>query len=113
MSGLSLKALRKSYGAADVIKGVDLEIAPKEFVVFVGPSGCGKSTLLRMIAGLEDITSGELRIGDKVILEPMERPPFDVQAWRARLDALGASDFLTEGLPDDPPLLPGDPISFD
>ena len=53
------------------------------------------------------------RIGDKVILEPMERPTFDVQAWRARLDALGASDFLTKGLPDDPPLLPGDPISFD
>jgi lactose/L-arabinose transport system ATP-binding protein len=67
MSGLSLKALRKSYGAADVIKGVDLEIASKEFVVFVGPSGCGKSTLLRMIAGLEDITAGELRIGDKVM----------------------------------------------
>ena len=52
--------LRKSYGSHEVIKGVDLAIADREFVVFVGPSGCGKSTLLRMIAGLEEITSGEL-----------------------------------------------------
>src|SRR6202012_3454181 len=49
-------------GPVDVIKGVNLDIADREFVVFVGPSGCGKSTLLRMIAGLEDITGGELRI---------------------------------------------------
>lgn len=53
------------------------------------------------------------RVGDKVILEPMERPPFDVEAWRAKLDALGAKDFLPEGLPDDPPLTPDDSISFD
>jgi lactose/L-arabinose transport system ATP-binding protein len=64
MSGLKLRDVRKSYGAVEVIKGVDLDIAPGEFVVFVGPSGCGKSTLLRMIAGLEDITSGDLFIGD-------------------------------------------------
>ena len=63
MSGLKLQGLRKSYGKHDVIKGVDLEVLPKEFVVFVGPSGCGKSTLLRMIAGLEDITGGDLTIG--------------------------------------------------
>ena len=63
MSGLKLKGLRKSYGKHNVIKGVDLEVLPKEFVVFVGPSGCGKSTLLRMIAGLEDITGGDLTIG--------------------------------------------------
>ena len=63
MSGLKLTGLRKSYGAHQVIKGVDLVVEPKEFVVFVGPSGCGKSTLLRMIAGLEDITSGDLLIG--------------------------------------------------
>ncbi len=63
MSGLKLSGLRKSYGKHDVIKGVDLEVMPKEFVVFVGPSGCGKSTLLRMIAGLEDITGGDLTIG--------------------------------------------------
>ena len=63
MSSLKLRGVRKSYGHIEVIKGVDLDIAAKEFVVFVGPSGCGKSTLLRMIAGLETITAGELEIG--------------------------------------------------
>ena len=69
MSGLKLRGVRKSYGAVEVIKGVDLDINPREFVVFVGPSGCGKSTLLRMIAGLENISSGELFIGDKLMNE--------------------------------------------
>ncbi len=63
MSNLRLRNVHKSYGAVNVLKGVSLEIEPKEFVVFVGPSGCGKSTLLRMIAGLENITSGDLEIG--------------------------------------------------
>jgi antitoxin VapB len=53
------------------------------------------------------------RDGSKIILEPIEPPPFDVKAWRARLDALGAADFLPEGAPEDPPLSPGDFISFD
>ena len=53
MSGVKLRGVRKSFGALEIIKGVDLDIESKEFVVFVGPSGCGKSTLLRMIAGLE------------------------------------------------------------
>ncbi len=53
------------------------------------------------------------RQGDKVILEPLEKAPFDVRAWRARLDALGAADFLPDGLPDEPPFEPGDTISFD
>jgi hypothetical protein len=56
MAGLKLEGLKKSYGAVDVIHGVDLEIRQGEFIVFVGPSGCGKSTLLRMIAGLEEIS---------------------------------------------------------
>ncbi len=75
MSGLSLRNVRKSYGAAEVIKGVDLDIDAGEFVVFVGPSGCGKSTLLRMIAGLEDITAGTLTIGGKVVneVDPSQR----------------------------------------
>ncbi len=75
MAGLELKSLHKNYGDVPVIKGVDLSIAHGEFVVFVGPSGCGKSTLLRMIAGLEDITSGELYIGDKLCndVEPRDR----------------------------------------
>ncbi|KFC71043.1 Maltose/maltodextrin transport ATP-binding protein MalK [Devosia sp. LC5] len=63
MSSLKLRAVRKSYGNVEVIKGVNLDIKDKEFVVFVGPSGCGKSTLLRMIAGLEPITGGDLEIG--------------------------------------------------
>jgi multiple sugar transport system ATP-binding protein len=75
MAGLELKSLRKNYGGVEVIKGVDLSIEHGEFVVFVGPSGCGKSTLLRMIAGLEDITDGELVIGDRVVnhVEPRDR----------------------------------------
>ena len=68
MAHLSLKNIRKSYGGdLEVIKGIDLEIEDREFVVFVGPSGCGKSTLLRMIAGLEEITDGDLFIdGERV-----------------------------------------------
>ncbi len=62
MGQVSLKGLRKSYGAVDVIRGIDLDIRDGEFMVFVGPSGCGKSTTLRMIAGLETITAGDLLI---------------------------------------------------
>ncbi|MFH6781946.1 MULTISPECIES: ABC transporter ATP-binding protein [Methylobacterium] len=62
MATLRLRGLRKSYGTTEIIKGVDLDIADREFAVFVGPSGCGKSTLLRMIAGLEEITDGDLFI---------------------------------------------------
>lgn len=65
MTSLRLNEIRKSFGTAQVIKGVDLEINDGEFVVFVGPSGCGKSTLLRMISGLEYITSGDLFIGER------------------------------------------------
>ena len=60
MASIHLRDVRKSYGAVDVIKGVDLEIKKGEFMVFVGPSGCGKSTLLRLISGLESITSGDM-----------------------------------------------------
>lgn len=67
MSTVALRDIRKRYTDAEVIKGVDLDINDREFVVFVGPSGCGKSTLLRMIAGLEEISSGDLMIdGDRV-----------------------------------------------
>ncbi len=65
MTGLSLRNVRKNFGAVEVIKGVSLDIASEEFVVFVGPSGCGKSTLLRMIAGLEEISAGDLFIGEE------------------------------------------------
>lgn len=75
MASVTLTGLRKSYGLVEVIKGVDLNINDKEFVVFVGPSGCGKSTLLRMIAGLEDISGGILSIGERVVndLPPKDR----------------------------------------
>ena len=62
MAELKLTDIKKSYGAVTIIHGVDLEIADGEFVVFVGPSGCGKSTLLRIIAGLEQVSGGEIRI---------------------------------------------------
>jgi ABC-type sugar transport system ATPase subunit len=67
MSTLQLQSLTKSFGEVHVIKGVDLEVAHGQFVVFVGPSGCGKSTLLRMIAGLETASSGEIKIDEAVV----------------------------------------------
>src|SRR5450432_865923 len=75
MAQVSLRKVVKAYGTTEVIHGIDLEIDAGEFVVFVGPSGCGKSTLLRMIAGLEDISSGEISIGGTVVndLPPRSR----------------------------------------
>jgi sn-glycerol 3-phosphate transport system ATP-binding protein len=75
MAGVSIRDVRKSYGALQVIHGVSLDIADGEFVVILGPSGCGKSTLLRMVAGLEVITAGEIAIGERVVndLEPKDR----------------------------------------
>jgi multiple sugar transport system ATP-binding protein len=65
MANLTLNAVRKSYAGHEAIKGVNLEVEHGEFVVFIGPSGCGKTTLLRMIAGLEEITDGDLLIDGK------------------------------------------------
>jgi sn-glycerol 3-phosphate transport system ATP-binding protein len=75
MAQLSFRDVRKSYAGLDVIHGVSMEVTDGEFVVIVGPSGCGKSTLLRMVAGLEAITAGEIRIGARVVndLEPKDR----------------------------------------
>ncbi|THK35560.1 sn-glycerol-3-phosphate ABC transporter ATP-binding protein UgpC [Ensifer sp. MPMI2T] len=75
MASVELRDIRKSYGVLEVIHGVSLLIGEGEFIALVGPSGCGKSTLLRMIAGLEEITDGEVLIGGKVVnpLTPRER----------------------------------------
>ena len=75
MATVSLENLKKSFGKIDVIHGVDIEIEDGEFIVIVGPSGCGKSTLLRMVAGLETVTQGEVRIGGERVneKEPMDR----------------------------------------
>ena len=76
MASLTLTQIRKTYdGGTEVIKGVDLEVRDGEFMVFVGPSGCGKSTLLRMIAGLEEISDGDLFIGDDCVndVSPSDR----------------------------------------
>jgi len=67
MASVTIRNVRKSFGAQSVIHGVDVDIRDREFVILVGPSGCGKSTLLRMIAGLEDISAGQVLIGDKVV----------------------------------------------
>ena len=71
MTALSLRNVNKSFGEVHVLKDINLDVEEGEFVVFVGPSGCGKSTLLRVIAGLEDATSGDIHIaGDHVNLTP-------------------------------------------
>ena len=75
MANVVLKNIAKQFGDVVAVNDVNLEIADREFVVLVGPSGCGKTTTLRMIAGLEEISGGEISIGDRVVnkLTPMER----------------------------------------
>jgi ABC-type sugar transport system ATPase subunit len=71
MASVELENVSKSFGQVEAVRDVTLSVTDREFVVFVGPSGCGKSTLLRMVAGLEEITSGQLRIAGR----PMNRVP--------------------------------------
>src|SRR2546421_5561994 len=75
MAAVTIAAVEKWFGSTHVIRGIDVEVADGEFCVLVGPSGCGKSTLLRMIAGLEEITAGEIEIGSRVVnrVPPKER----------------------------------------
>ena len=100
MATVKLANLRKSFGSADVIRGVDIEIAHGEFVVFVGPSGCGKSTLLRMIAGLEDITSGDLPIDGARAndMQPRERDIGVVFRSYANFPHMSVADNIGFGL---------------
>jgi lactose/L-arabinose transport system ATP-binding protein len=75
MTGLAMRQVSKSFGTVDIIRGVDLDVAPGELCVFVGPSGCGKSTLLRLVAGLEEATAGRIEIGGRDVtrVDPAER----------------------------------------
>src|SRR5258707_6347354 len=75
MASVEIRGVKKAFGAVDVIHGIDVTIADEEFVVLVGPSGCGKSTLLRMVAGLEQITGGQISIGGRGVnnLPPKDR----------------------------------------
>jgi multiple sugar transport system ATP-binding protein len=75
MAGVRFENVAKRYGPVSVIEGLNLEIDDHEFMVLVGPSGCGKSTALRMIAGLEEVSDGNVLIGDRVVndLEPKDR----------------------------------------
>ncbi|BFU59968.1 MULTISPECIES: maltose/maltodextrin ABC transporter ATP-binding protein MalK [Rodentibacter] len=100
MANVSLRNVNKSYGNIHISKNVNLEINEGEFVVFVGPSGCGKSTLLRMIAGLEDITSGDLYIGEKRMndVEPAKRGIGMVFQSYALYPHLNVADNMSFGL---------------
>jgi multiple sugar transport system ATP-binding protein len=101
MAAISLQKLNKHYGTVfHAVKDVDLEIADKEFVALVGPSGCGKSTTLRMIAGLEDISSGDIRIGDNVVnhLPPRDRDVAMVFQNYALYQHMSVYDNLAFGL---------------
>ena len=82
MAALTLRRVVKKFGQVEIIHGVDLDIVDGEFVVFVGPSGCGKSTLLRMIAGLEELTEGELRSATRWSMM-WSRPPA-VWPWSSK-----------------------------
>src|SRR6476620_1232524 len=75
MASVTIQAVKKNFGEVAILHGVDIDIQDGSFTVLVGPSGCGKSTLLRMIAGLEEITAGEIRIGDRRVndLPPKDR----------------------------------------
>jgi multiple sugar transport system ATP-binding protein len=101
MASITLTKLNKHYGALHhAVKDVDLEIADREFVALVGPSGCGKSTTLRMIAGLEDISSGEIRIGERVVnhLPPRDRDVAMVFQNYALYQHMSVYDNLAFGL---------------
>ena len=75
MADIRIRGLRKSFGGMEIVHGIDLDVRNGEFLVVLGPSGCGKSTLLRLIAGLEEISDGEIAIGGRIVnrLEPRER----------------------------------------
>jgi multiple sugar transport system ATP-binding protein len=100
MAGVELQGIVKSYGALDVVHGIDLEIASQEFLVLVGPSGCGKSTTLRMIAGLEEISNGTLTIDGREVnrIAPKDRDVAMVFQNYALYPHLNVADNIAFGL---------------
>jgi sn-glycerol 3-phosphate transport system ATP-binding protein len=100
LASLSLRAVAKAYGRDRVVHGIDLDVADGEFVVLVGPSGCGKSTTLRMIAGLEAITSGTIRIGERAVndMHPADRDVAMVFQSYALYPHMSVYDNLAYGL---------------
>ena len=100
MSGVQLQNIVKAYGNAQVVHGINLDVQEKEFVVLVGPSGCGKSTTLRMIAGLEEITEGELSIYGKMVnrIAPKDRDVAMVFQNYALYPHLNVADNMAFGL---------------
>lgn len=100
MAGVTLDGIVKAYGALQVVHGIDLEVAEKEFVVLVGPSGCGKSTTLRMIAGLEEITDGDLEIHGRRVnrIAPKDRDVAMVFQNYALYPHLNVADNMAFGL---------------
>jgi len=100
MAGVNLSGIVKAYGALQVVHGIDLNVKEKEFVVLVGPSGCGKSTTLRMIAGLEEITAGDLRIDDRRMnrIAPKDRDVAMVFQNYALYPHLNVADNMAFGL---------------
>ena len=100
MSGVKLSQLVKRYGDVEVVKAIDLEVQPHEFVVLVGPSGCGKSTTLRMIAGLEEITAGTVSIDDRIVnrVAPKDRDVAMVFQNYALYPHLNVADNIAFGL---------------
>jgi len=100
MSGVTLDSVFKRYGAAQVVHGIDLTVEEKEFVVLVGPSGCGKSTTLRMIAGLEEISDGNVTIDDRLVnrVAPKDRDVAMVFQNYALYPHLNVADNMAFGL---------------
>src|SRR6201993_5613181 len=101
MATLSILGLYKRFGSVEVLKGIDLEAQTGEFIALVGPSGCGKSTLLAMIAGLESVSAGEIRIGERVVngVPPKDRDiamVFQSYAPHPRMTAHGNLTFGME-----------------
>lgn len=82
MADLKIHNLKKGFDGNEIIKGIDLDIRDREFVVFVGPSGCGKSTLLRLIAGLEEVSSGRIELTGAT--SPMSARPSATWPWCSR-----------------------------